>query len=46
MEEAINNNDKKMQEKVKRNYRPRTNKTSKVNKEGEKIKKTKKKNSR
>ncbi len=44
MEEAINNNDKKMQEKVKRNYRPRTNKTSKVNKEGEKIKKTKKKN--
>ena len=44
MEEAINNNDKKMQEKVKRNYRPRTNKTSKLNKEGEKIKKTKKKN--
>ena len=44
MEEAINNNDKKMQEKVKRKYRPRTNKTSKVNKEGEKIKKTKKKN--
>ena len=44
MEEAINNNDKKTQEKTKRNYRPRTNKTSKVNKEGEKIKRTNKKN--
>ncbi len=44
MEETINNNDKKTQEKTKRNYRPRTNKTSKVNKEGEKIKRTNKKN--
>ena len=44
MEETINNNDKKTQEKTKRNYRPRTNKTSKLNKEGEKIKRTNKKN--
>ena len=43
MEEAIKNNDKKMQEKLKRNYRPRTNKTSKVNKEGEKTKRINKK---
>ena len=41
MEEILNNNAKT--EKPKRKYRPRTNKTSKVNKEGEKTKRTNKK---
>ena len=41
MEEILNNNAKT--EKPKRKYRPRTNKTSKVNKEGEKTKTTNKK---
>ena len=43
MEEKLKNNNKVKVEETKRNYRPRNNKTNRVNKEGEKTKKITKK---